>query len=50
VSKAYQEFEADGRMTASAYDDRVVDVMEAGRDLSKNGVPPFAASTRRIVR
>lgn len=28
VAKAYQEFEADGRMKESAYRDRVVDVME----------------------
>lgn len=28
VAKAFQEFEADGRMKASAYYDRVVDVME----------------------
>ena len=28
VAKAYQEFDADGRMKPSAYYDRVVDVME----------------------
>ena len=28
VAKAFQEFEADGRMKPSAYYDRVVDVME----------------------
>ncbi len=28
VAKAFQDFDADGRMTPSAYDDRIVDVME----------------------